>query len=205
MGVIWVAVESNWSLHVIDRSVRFIIHVSLIPFLPAQQEVQTLWASSRPQFCFLKDNRFNIAASNKDRPDSSKFRYPSTQRELREKSTRQFIISIHLKRLSVSLKLSIAISTARLSHIERLGHKTPPRDPRKRRIIKDSRSTVRRCCRWSGCWAPTGWWSPRSSRSPRTGPCWTPASGPRSSLQIKNPHSSALQPCTNPPKLNFLN
>ena len=42
-------------------------------------------------------------------------------------------------------------------------------------------------CRWIGRgrgrgWAPRGWWSRRSWRSPGTGPCWTPASCPRSNL-----------------------
>jgi hypothetical protein len=39
----------------------------------------------------------------------------------------------------------------------------------------------RRRSRWGG-WAPRGWWSPRSARSRGTGPCWMPASDPRSSL-----------------------
>ena len=107
----------------------------------------------------------------------------------------------HLK-LSDSVRLSCHLRSA--AHTHTLGSEkpvAPPQDPG--RTIK----VPRRRCRWNG-WASTGWWSPRSARSPRTGPCWTPASGPRSSLQrakkthtvqpllhqAQNPHRNLPEP-----------
>jgi hypothetical protein len=71
--------------------------------------------------------------------------------------------------------------SASLRHTQRLCCNTA----RTNETQRDERTKERRRrSRWGG-WAPRGWWSPRSARSRGTGPCWMPASDPRSSLRSK--------------------